>query len=266
MKRNLLLLFSLVTFGLGLAQKNKFDDVTNSRKLGMMVKNVKSGDKADYFQQYYWLVKAEQLKQYPHLQGIKPVVFYQFVKEIYPAYTTKSLEPKYQELRDKADLSLTQYFTKKDFANPLVMANLEAYVDPSNSKYFTGVNPEKVKMLVNKKLYTFTSVNTRTNEEKTYYLWLDDDKFKIVNIFPDATHKDFQASLDRWMPKFNISKFTPTVVMGDKKDSKDVDYFYITPFQEGTDNIIYKTKDFKEFELVSYKRNGEPWSDIRKKP
>jgi hypothetical protein len=47
----------------------------------MVYKSVKDGDKDDFYQQYYWLVKAEQLKTYPHLKDIKPKVLYEFVKK-----------------------------------------------------------------------------------------------------------------------------------------------------------------------------------------
>ncbi len=84
----------LIIFGFGIAQKNKFAEVMNSKKLGMMIKKVNDKDKEDYYQQFYWLRKAEELKSYPHLAGIKPKVFYTFVKEINPQIPTKELDAK----------------------------------------------------------------------------------------------------------------------------------------------------------------------------
>ncbi len=86
MRRNLTVLFALlaITFAFG---QGKYGKYLNSKKLALAYKSVKDADKDDYYQQYYWLVKAEQLKTYPHLKDIKPVVLYEFVKYVNPQKT-----------------------------------------------------------------------------------------------------------------------------------------------------------------------------------
>lgn len=264
MRKNLVLLLSLLVVGTAFAQ-NKYSSILNSKKLAASIKNVKERDKDEFFQQYYWVSKMEELKAVPHLKGIKPVVLYNFVREINPANPSKELTEDEKSLRYDANKSLTQYFTKKDFTNPLIPYNIESYVDPSGKMYYTGVNPEKIQELVPKRLYYFTSYNKKSNEEKKYYLWIDDDKFKIVNIAPDDKAKDFFAETHTYVPGYQISQLVPTVKMGDKRDKKDADFFYITPFQETDDNIVYKTKDFEDFEVVRYKHEGGPWTEIEKR-
>ena len=241
----------------------------NTRKLGMMIKKIKDKDKDDYYQQYYWLAKMEKLKSYPHLSGIKPIVFYTFVKEINPEIPTKELDDKEKELRTTAEHALNIFFANKDWNNPLLMYNLETYVDPSAKRYYTKVDPEKVEVLLPKQVFTFTSFDSRTKFEKRYYLWLKDDKFNFIDIFPKQgtkENKEFEADMQQYMTNFKISQMVPSkVVNGDKRDKKDIDFYYITPYQEGSENIVYKTEDFKKFYLVRYKKNGAAWVDIDRK-
>ncbi|TXF75074.1 hypothetical protein [Chryseobacterium sp.] len=263
MKRNITLFFAVLAFSFVFGQ-NKFDDYLNSKKLAFTYKKIKDREKEDYYQQYYWLVKAEELKTYPHLKNIKPIVLYHFTREIYPATPTKKLSEEEKNLRIDAEHSLNQYFAKKDLQNPNLMYNLESYVDPSNSKYYTGVNPERIAELVPKELYTFTSVNKRTKDEKKYYLWVDDEDYKIVDVIPAKTDKKFYETLNTQLPKYQISTFTPDVKKGDKTNKRDADYYFITPFQEG-EEILYKTKDFKEFTIVRFKRPTKDWIELEKR-
>lgn len=145
------------------------------------------------------------------------------------------------------------------------MDNLISYVDPSRKLYFTEVNPEKISELVPKQLYSFSSYDKRSKNEKFYFLWLDDDKFRIMSTIPPTEDKKFYKSLEEYMPNYKFSSFAPEVKKGNKSDKKDADYFYITPFQEGNENIQYRTEDFKKFELVRYKEAGGAWENIDKK-
>lgn len=264
MKRNTLLLLASFTASLFFGQ-NKFEEVNTSKKLAASYRTIKDKDKDDYFQQYFWLVKAEELKTYPHLAKIKANVLYQFVKEIYPEAVTKKLEKDEQILRANAGLALDQLFKKKDFKSTLAMDNVIAYVDPSKKLYFTEVNPEKITELIPKQLYSFSSLDKRTKNEKFYFLWLDDDKYRIMSTIPPTEDKKFYKSLEEYMPNYKFSSFSPEVKKGNKGDKKDADYYYITPFQEGNENIQYRTEDFKKFELVRYKEAGGAWENIDKK-
>jgi hypothetical protein len=78
MRRNITILFALLSMSFALDKENMANIL--AQKTCNRYKSVKDGDKDDYYQQYYWLVKAEQLKTYPHLKDIKPVVLYEFVK------------------------------------------------------------------------------------------------------------------------------------------------------------------------------------------
>ena len=61
-------------------------------------------------------------------------------------------------------------------------------------------------------------------------------------------NKEFEADMKQYMTNFQISKMVPTnVVNGDKRDKKDIDFYYITPYQEGNENIVYKTEDFEKY-------------------
>ncbi|MFC3160943.1 hypothetical protein ACFOEQ_23180 [Chryseobacterium arachidis] len=112
----------------------------------MVYKSVKDQDKDDFYQQYYWLVKAEQLKTYPHLKEVKPKVLYEFVKKVNPQNPTKKLDERGKELRATAELSLNQYFKNKNLDNNAVlMYNIETYVDPSKGQYYTKVDAEKLR-------------------------------------------------------------------------------------------------------------------------
>lgn len=288
MKRNIVLFFALIAFGFTHAQtshnasektsektskkkkitkvtNNKFGDVLNTRKLGYIWRDVKDSQKEDFYQQYYWMKKAEDLTKYEHLKGIKPRVFYSFVREVNPQIPTKSLEEGDVQIREEAELSLDQYFKNRDFENNQILTyNLASYVDPYDKHYHTKIEAEKIKVLVDKKLYGFAAYDEETGNEKNKYLWIntDKDKHKIVDIVPNEKDNGFYDDLNIFMPGFTFPEFMPTVEMGDKRNEKDRDYFYITPFQMGNNNIVYRTKDFDDFELVKIKKNGGPWNDI----
>jgi hypothetical protein len=264
MKNKLLLLLVTLTFTFSFAQRNKYEDVLNSKKLGYFFKDVKDKDKDDFYQQYFWLKTAEELRKYPHIAEIRPQVLYEFVKEINPATATKDLSKEDQELRKSAEHSLNQYFSKRDFENPVLGLNLETYVDPSGKKYFTEVNPERVAALLPKKLYTFTSRNKKENKQKTYYLHIDQEKnrYKMIELLPSEKNTKFYEALKANLSNYKFPDFVPEVVPGDRKDKKDVDFFYITPFQVGNDNIVYRTKDFEDYELVKIKKDGAAWENI----
>ncbi len=261
MKRNIALLFSVLIFGFGLAQ-NKFEKTLNSRKLGATFKNIKEKDKDEYYQQYYWLAKMEELKAQPHLKDIKPKILYQFVKEINPVIPTKKLEQKDKDLRQTSLHALNEFFRNKKWDNPLLMYNLETYVDPSATAYYTIVNPEKIQTLIPKQVYSFTSLNKKSNDEKVYYLWVHEDDFEFIDWVPEKKDETFYRNMNVYVPGYSISSFTPKMRLGDKKDPKDKEFYYIMPFQEGQTNIEYRTRDFKDYEFVRYTRNGEPWTDI----
>ncbi len=265
MKRNLILLFAaFLTFGFTYAQKNKFENVMNSKKLGVSYKSVKSKDKEDYYQQYYWLRRMEELKAYKHLEGIKPKVLYSFIKEISQPIPTKKLTKEQKKFRDDAELSLDQYFKNKDWENPVMKLNLNTYVDPERTKYFDVIKPERIKVLLPKRLYSFTAENSQNQQQKIYYLWINDNDYKIVNIVPDKKKNEiFYEELKRDVGSYTFPDFVlDAVTTGDKKVKSDVDYIYLTPFQVGNDNIVYKTKDFEEFIFVRYKKDGGPWTDV----
>ncbi len=269
MKRNLSLLIAvLFAFNFSFAQKNKFENVMNSRKLGVSYKNVKSKDKEDFYQQYYWLTKMEQLKAYPHLDGIKPKVLYSFVKEITPQIPTKTLSEENKKFRSEAELSLDQYIKNKDWSNPIMALNLETYVDPQNEKYFDVIKPERIVTLLPKKLYSFTSENVKTAEQKIYYLWINERDHKIVSIIPDEKkNPDFYRLLHEILPEYKFPNYVPEEArMGDRKVKSDADYIYIRAFQIGSDNIEYKTLDFENFIFVRYKKDGGPWTDVEHRP
>jgi hypothetical protein len=265
MKRNTLLLLAAFSASLMFGQSNKFEDVNTSKKLAITYRTIKDKDKEDFFQQYFWLLKAEELKAYPHLEKIKSNVLYQFTKEIYPNTVTKKLDKDEQSLRHNSEMALDQLFKKKDYKSQLVMDNLIAYVDPSKKLYFTEVNPEKISEIVPKQLYSFSSYDKRSKNEKFYFLWIDEDKFRIMSTVPPTEDKKFYEKLNEIMPDYKFSSFAPDVKKGKKGDKDDMDFFYITPFQEGNENILYRTKDFKKFELVKYKEAGGAWEDIDKK-
>jgi hypothetical protein len=179
MRRNITILFALLSMTFAFGQ-GKYGKYLSSKKLAMVYKSVKDGDKDDFYQQYYWLVKAEQLKTYPHLKDIKPKVLYEFVKKVNPQNPTKKLDARGKELRETAELSLNQYFKNKNLDNnSVLMYNLETYVDPSKGQYYTKVDAEKIKELVPKELYAFNSNNRNTGEDKTYYLWINKGYIKI---------------------------------------------------------------------------------------
>ncbi|MBW8359897.1 MAG: hypothetical protein K0M63_08880 [Weeksellaceae bacterium] len=264
MKRNIILLFTaLLAFNLSFAQ-NKFESVMNSKKLGVSYKSVKAKDKEDFYQQYYWLTRMEQLKAYPHLDGIKPKVLYSFIKEITPQLPTKTLTKENKAFRDEAELSLDQYFKNKDWTNPVMALNLNTYVDPQNEKYFSVVKPERIVTLIPKKLYSFTSENSKTQEQKIQYLWIDEDKYKIVDIIPNEKKNEvFYSELKSILPNYSFPNYVPEKAqMGDKKVKSDVNYYYITAFPVGNSNIVYKTENFEDYIFVRYTKDGGPWTDV----
>ena len=265
MKRNIFLLFAFfLAFSFSYGQKNKFENVMNSKKLGVSYKKVKDKEKEDYYQQYYWLSRMETLKAYPHLEGIKPKVLYSFVKEISQPIPTKTLNAEHKKYRQEAELSLDQYFKNKDWENPVMKLNLDTYVDPENTKYFDVIKPERIAVLLPKRLYSFTAENTKTQQQKIYYLWINENDYKIVDIIPNQKKNEiFYEELQRDLGAYNFPNFVPeNVEPGDRKVKSDVDYIYITPFQVGNNNIVYKTKDFEEFIFVRYKKDGGPWTDV----
>lgn len=252
------------------AQKNKFENILNTRKLGVAIKKVKESDKDDYYQQYYRLSLVEELQELPHLKEIKPVVLYQFVKEITPPIPAKKLSKEQKKMRHEAQLSLDQYLSKKDWTNPIKSLNLLTYVDPENQYYHTRVDPEKITVLMPKKLFAFGTENTETREQKYNYLWADEDnKYSIVNIIPpaDKTNSTFYEELQSILPDYQFPDMPPVEVkMGDKKLKSDANFYYIKPFQVGNNNIVYKTEDFKKFTLVRYMKDGGPWTDYEHRP
>ena len=259
MKRNVVLFLALLTFGIGSAQKNKFESAMASKKLAMSYKTVKPGDKDEYYQQYYWLLKMEELKSYPHLAGIKPAILYQFVKEIYPQANEKNLSKSEKELRDNSEKALNVFLAKKDVENPNLMYNLETFVDPKGTEYFTKVDPARVQEITKKTLYAFTSLNKKSNKERTYYLWLDEDRYRIMSLVPPATDTKFYATMRTLLPNYTISTLLPEVRKGKKSDKNDADYFYITPFSDGAENIEYKTKDFETYTITKYRKADGEW-------
>jgi len=267
MKRNITIFFALLSMSFAFGQ-GKFAKYLNSKKLALTYKTVKDNEKDDYYQQYYWLAKAEQLKTYPHLKDVKPVVLYEFVKKVNPQNPTKKLDARGKELRATAELSLNQYFKNKNFVNnEVLMYNLETYVDPSQGEYFTKVDPEKIKELVPKELFAFNSLNKKTKEEVTYYLWIDKkkDDFNIVDIIPNEKEdKAFYTRLRQYLPNYKFSKYVPSVKKGTKSDKTDVDYYYIMPFEQNNDNIEYKTTDFKTYILSQYRKAGDEWKGVEK--
>jgi hypothetical protein len=266
MRRTITIFFALLSINFAFGQ-GKFGKYLNSKKLALTYKTVKDNEKENYYQQYYWLAKAEQLKTYPHLKDVKPIVLYEFVKKVNPQNLTKKLDDRGKELRETAELSLNQYFKNKNFENNAVlMFNLETYVDPSQGEYFTKVDPEKIKELVPKELFSFNSLNKKTQEEKTYYLWINKkkDDFKIVDIIPGEDDKKFYDSLKQYLPTYKFSKYVPSVKKGNKTDKTDVDFYYIMPFEQNTDNIEYKTTDFKTFILSQYRKAGDEWKGVEK--
>ncbi|SIT21587.1 hypothetical protein SAMN05421786_109131 [Chryseobacterium ureilyticum] len=267
MRRNLTVLFALLTISFAFGQ-GKYGKYLNSKKLALAYKTVKDADKDDYYQQFYWLVTAEQLKTYPHLKDIKPIVLYEFVKYVNPQNPTKKLDSRGKELRATAELSLNQYFKNKKFENnSVLMYNLETYVDPSKGQYYTKVDPEKIKELVPKELFAFNSFNRNMGEEKTYYLWIDKkkDDLNIVDIIPsEKDDKAFYTRLKQYLPSYKFSKYVPSVKKGNKSDKTDLEYYYIMPFEQNTDNIEYKTKDFKNFTLSQYRKAGDEWKGVEK--
>lgn len=268
MKRNITILFALLSVSFAFGQ-GKYGKYLNSKKLALTYKSVKPAEKDDYYQQYYWLVKAEQLKTFPHLAEVKPAVLYNFVKKVNPQNPTKKLDERGKELRKTAELSLDQYFKNKNFKdNQVLLYNLETYVDPSQGEYFTKVDAEKIKELTPKEFFGFASLNKKTMEETNYYLWVNKkkDEFKIVDIIPNEKEdKKFYASLKQYLPKYKFNKkYMPTVKKGTKADKTDKEFFYIMPFEQNVDNIEYKTDDFETFTLSQVKREGEAWIGVEK--
>ena len=272
MKRATIFFFCLAMMShFSYAQKNPFEKTLNTKKLGVIVKKVKDKDKDDYYQQYYRLSLVEDLAQYPNLKEIKPAVLYQFVKEITPPIATKKLSKEHRAMRKEAQLSLDQYLSKKDWTNPVKSLNLLTYVDPENLQYHTKVDPEGVTILLPKKVFAFGTINTKENERKLNYLWMDDkNNYHVVNIFPEENkiNEDFFADIRSVIPDYVFPEdMAPTQVRrGDKKVKSDAEFYYIRPFEIGNSNIEYKTLDFKKFILARYKVDGGPWTDFEHRP
>ncbi len=267
MRKNITIVLALLTISFSFAQsKNKYGAVKNSKKLSTSFKTVKESDKDDYYQQYYWLTKAEELAQYPHLSKVKPAILYEFVKEINPATPTKKLDARQKELRADSEKALDYFISRKDLTNPNLKFNLESYVDPSGENYYTEVNPEKIQELMPKTLYTFSSVNKKTRKEKLYFVWLDDNKgYRIVNVIPGDDDEKFYNALRRVLPDYQFSTFVPEVVKEKKNvKGKEKIYYYVKPFEQSNNNIEYRTEDFKKFELTRYKKAGGEWTEVIK--
>ena len=265
MKKNITILFTLLTVTFGFAQNNKFESFMASKKLSSNYKNVKANDTEDYYQQYYWMKKVEELNAYPHLSKMKPVVLYEFVKDITPQQPTKKLDARGKSFRAEAEKSLNQYFSKKDFANPTATFNLNTYVDPEANKYKTTILADRVKELVTKELYTATYNDTEKGEQKVKYLWNEDpEKFKLVfvDIIPSDKDKAFYSQIKNFAPEYKFTTFVPEVRKGNKKEKKDLEYFYIKPVETGGTAIEYRTKDFKKFDLILYKNPGDKWRSV----
>lgn len=264
MRKNISILLVLLTFGLSYGQ-NKYSKYLASKKLAQTYKTVKESDKDEYFQQYFWVAKAEQLATFPHLKSIKPITLYQMVKEINPATATKKLSADEKRLRESAEIALNAFILRKDLDNPNFMFNLESYVDPSGNLYYTEVNPERVVELTPKTLYTFTSINKKSRKEKIYYVWINDNKgYRIVGAIPDDGDEKFYKSLRAVLPNYRFVSFVPEIKTVKGGPKKDEEFFYIKPFEQDTDQIEYRTKDFKTFELTRYKKVGEDWKSVLK--
>ncbi len=264
MRKNITILFALLAVSFSFAQ-NKFSKVKNTKKLTTSFKNVKESDKDDYYQQFYWLMKAEELAKYPHLSKVKPEILYQFAKEINPINPTKKLDARQKELRADSQKALDYFVTRKNVVdNPNFKFNLESYVDPSGDNYYTEVNPERIQELMPKTLYTFSSVNKKTRKEKIYFVWLDDNKgYRIVNVIPDEDDDKFYNALRRYIPDYKFVTFVPQIEKVKKNvKGKEKIYYYVKPFEQSENSIEYRTEDFKKFELTRYKKAGEEWKDV----
>ena len=138
MRRNITLLFALLSMTLAFGQ-GKYGKYLSSKKLAMVYKSVKDADKEDFYQQYYWLVKAEQLKTYPHLKEIKPKVLYEFVKKV----------------RELVEANFTNYeFSVEQLCKLIFMSHsqlhrkLEALTGCSPNKFIRIIRLNKAKELL----------------------------------------------------------------------------------------------------------------------
>lgn len=267
MKKSLLLLISFLSISLVMGQHNRFSNDLKLRKLSYKHRTLKEKDLDDYFQQFYWVSKIEDLKAHKHLEKMNANPLYKVISTIYPTIPTKKLEnAEEKKLREDAALALGEYFKRKEYDHAVAKFNLATYVDPSGKKYTEHVNPERVEVLLKKKIYAITTYNTDTKEEKTYYILMENKRNRIETEFIDLVPKKednekFYEELNLFMPNYKFPKFNPTVEPGDRRNKKDQDYYYITPFEVGNDNIMYRTKDFKKFELEKIKKNGAAWQD-----
>ncbi|PIE50318.1 MAG: hypothetical protein CSA38_03735 [Flavobacteriales bacterium] len=247
-------------------KKNKFSKDLKTRKLGYKHRGINNFTRDDYFQQFYWVSEMEKLRAYPHLKKMNINALYAFIVKIYPPNPTKKLNEEEKQLREKASLALDEFFKRKEYKHEIVKLNLLSYVDPSGEQYVEHISPDKVEELIKKKIYTVTTYNTATQEQKTYYLKLDRGRKKteteFINLIPDEKkNKKFYKELYEILPNFKFPDFVPTLKKGNKRDKRDRDYIYITPFEVGDSNIMYRTKDFKKYELAKIKKNGAPWID-----
>lgn len=269
MYRKSILVFALVagTFG-ALAQKNKYQDILSSKKLGMTVKTVKNGDKEEFYQQYYRNLMVEDLLKDKSLKGMKPVVVYQFVQEITPLVTTKSLTPEEKGLRDQAQKSLDQYLENKAWDNPIKAENLETFVDPGNLGHERTLVASDIKVLVPNKLFGATVQNTKTGQPEYLFYSYDGKKYEKVNLIPaEKGNAQFYGELAEILPAYKLNPSMPVEVkMGDKKLKSDRTYFYIRPAAVEGDQIIYKTEDFKNYTFVRFKKGDGEWTDVEHRP
>lgn len=266
MRRNIFLVFALFSMSFLMAQNNRFSNDLKTRKLSYKHRTLKKKYQDDYYQQFYWVSQIEKLKSHKHLERMNVYPLYKVIAKIYPAIPTKELNEEEQKLREESALALDEYFKRKEYNHAIAKHNLDSYVDPSGKTYTEHVNPERVNELMKKKIYSATTYNTKTKEQKTYYVLLNYKKNRVesefIDVIPDKEKNEkFYTELERILPNFKFPDFAPTIKKGDKRSKKDMDYYYITPFEVGNSNIVYRTKDFEKYELAKFKKNGAPWQD-----
>lgn len=266
MKKNILLIFGLFSMSFLMAQNNRFSNDLKTRKLSYKHRTLKKKHKDDFYQQFYWVTEIEKLKAHQHLAKMNVHPLYKVISTIAPAIPSKKLNNEEKTLREDSGLALGEYFKRKEYQHNVAIHDLDSYVDPSGKKYVEHINPERIKELMKKKIYAISTYNTESKEQKTYYVLLNYKKKRVesefINLIPDKEkNKDFYKDLSIVLPNFEFPSFIPTIKKGDKRSKKDMDYFYITPFEKESNNIIYKTKDFKKFKLAKFKKNGAPWRD-----
>ncbi len=240
-------------------RKNRFENYLNTKKLGTIYKGVKPGERDKFFRQYFLVQKVEELQAYPNISKIKPEILYAFVKDTYPPIETKSLSPEDKKLREDALLSINYLFNKKDLKNPLLVPNVESYIDPGNRYYFLKILPISVTENIPKEIYSYTNNDVRNSKQETNYFWINKKKeIEKVNIFPSIDNKKFWNRVHTFLPNYTFSSNPATF----SKPFKDQTLYVITPFPRGLENIEYRTKDFKDFIVSRYMDESGIWRDI----